>query len=139
MTVSVTCFCYYLWFLYGWLYCDYGNALFADKPIFSVDIHPTGKRFATGGQGGDSGRVVVWNLNSVLYESVEVDPNIPKMLCQMDNHLGKMLVNDLTWLWTGFSYYRHVERNLELNCYYLSIYVIMAQVNLLSWFIVVGL
>lgn len=53
-----------------------------------MDIHPTGKRFATGGQGGDSGRVVVWNLNSVLYENVEVDPNVPKMLCQMDNHLG---------------------------------------------------
>ncbi|XP_026329589.1 LOW QUALITY PROTEIN: protein HIRA homolog [Hyposmocoma kahamanoa] len=66
-----------------------------DKPIFSVDIHPTGKRFATGGQGGDSGRVVVWNLNSVLYESVEVDPNIPKMLCQMDNHLA--CVNCVRW------------------------------------------
>lgn len=62
--------------------------IFPDKPIFSVDIHPTGKRFATGGQGGDSGRVVVWNLNPVLFEAVEVDPNIPKMLCQMDNHLG---------------------------------------------------
>ncbi|KAJ2953000.1 hypothetical protein O0L34_g7380 [Tuta absoluta] len=66
-----------------------------DKPIFSVDIHPTGKRFATGGQGGDSGRVVVWNLNSVLYESVEVDPNVPKMLCQMDNHLA--CVNCVRW------------------------------------------
>lgn len=72
----------------------YGIAYFVDKPIFSVDIHPTGKRFATGGQGGDSGRVVVWNLNSVLFESVEVDPNIPKMLCQMDNHLGKKLIKD---------------------------------------------
>ncbi|KAL0894232.1 hypothetical protein ABMA27_014244 [Loxostege sticticalis] len=66
-----------------------------DKPIFSVDIHPAGKRFATGGQGGDSGRVVVWNLNSVLLESVEVDPNIPKMLCQMDNHLA--CVNCVRW------------------------------------------
>ncbi|XP_034840349.1 protein HIRA [Maniola hyperantus] len=66
-----------------------------DKPIFSVDIHPTGKRFATGGQGGDSGRVVVWNLNSVLYEEVEVDPNVPKMLCQMDNHLA--CVNCVRW------------------------------------------
>ncbi|KAI8434595.1 hypothetical protein MSG28_003133 [Choristoneura fumiferana] len=65
------------------------------KPIFSVDIHPTGKRFATGGQGGDSGRVVVWNLNSVLYENVELDPNVPKMLCQMDNHLA--CVNCVRW------------------------------------------
>ncbi|XP_052737819.1 protein HIRA homolog [Bicyclus anynana] len=66
-----------------------------EKPIFSVDIHPTGKRFATGGQGGDSGRVVVWNLNSVLYEEVEIDPNVPKMLCQMDNHLA--CVNCVRW------------------------------------------
>lgn len=64
------------------------STIFSDKPIFSVDIHPTGKRFATGGQGGDSGRVVVWNLSPVLFEAVEVDPNVPKMLCQMDNHLG---------------------------------------------------
>ncbi|XP_047512693.1 protein HIRA homolog isoform X1 [Pieris napi] len=66
-----------------------------DKPIFSVDIHPAGKRFATGGQGLDSGRVVVWNLNSVLFEEVEVDPNVPKMLCQMDNHLA--CVNCVRW------------------------------------------
>ncbi|CAB3221414.1 unnamed protein product [Arctia plantaginis] len=66
-----------------------------DKPIFSIDIHPTGKRFATGGQGGDSGRVVVWNLNPVLFAAVEVDPNVPKMLCQMDNHLA--CVNCVRW------------------------------------------
>ncbi|XP_041977561.1 protein HIRA homolog [Aricia agestis] len=66
-----------------------------EKPIFSVDIHPAGKRFATGGQGGDSGRVVVWNLNPVLFEEVEVDNNIPKMLCQMDNHLA--CVNCVRW------------------------------------------
>ncbi|XP_060810940.1 protein HIRA homolog [Amyelois transitella] len=66
-----------------------------DKPIFSIDIHPAGKRFATGGQGGDSGRVVVWNLNSVLDESVEMDPNVPQMLCQMDNHLA--CVNCVRW------------------------------------------
>lgn len=53
-----------------------------------MDIHPTGKRFATGGQGEDSGRVVVWNLSPVLFKEAEDDPNVPKMLCQMDNHLG---------------------------------------------------
>lgn len=61
---------------------------FLEKPIFSVDIHPKGGRFATGGQGGDSGRVVVWNLEPVLSEKAELDPAVPKMLCQMDNHLG---------------------------------------------------
>ncbi|KOB74746.1 Protein HIRA [Operophtera brumata] len=66
-----------------------------DKPIFSVDIHPMGKRFATGGQGGDSGRVAVWNLNSVLCQTVEMDEKVPKMLCQMDNHLA--CVNCVRW------------------------------------------
>ncbi|XP_050678614.1 protein HIRA homolog isoform X2 [Leptidea sinapis] len=65
------------------------------KPIFSIDIHPAGKRFATGGQGLDSGRVVVWNLNPVLFEEVEMDLNVPKMLCQMDNHLA--CVNSVRW------------------------------------------
>lgn len=60
-----------------------------NKPIFSVDIHPNGGRFATGGQGGSGGRIVIWNLGPVLDENDEVNVKIPKMLCQMDNHLGK--------------------------------------------------
>lgn len=54
-------------------------------------MHPKGGRFATGGQGGDSGRVVVWNLAPVLSEKAEKDASVPKMLCQMDNHLGRAL------------------------------------------------
>lgn len=65
------------------------NNFLTEKPIFSVDIHPKGGRFATGGQGADSGRVVVWNLAPVLSQKAELDPTIPKMLCQMDNHLGR--------------------------------------------------
>lgn len=61
------------------------------KPIFSVDIHPKGGRFATGGQGGSGGRIVIWNIGPVLNENEESDENIPKMLCQMDNHLGTYL------------------------------------------------
>ncbi|XP_076280125.1 histone cell cycle regulator-like protein isoform X2 [Lasioglossum baleicum] len=64
-------------------------------PIFSVDIHPDGKRFATGGQGGDSGRVVIWNMEPVVNEIAELDENIPKMLCQLDNHLA--CVNCVRW------------------------------------------
>lgn len=59
------------------------------KPIFSVDIHPNGGRFATGGQGGSGGRIVIWNIGPVLDENEESNPKVPKMLCQMDNHLGK--------------------------------------------------
>ncbi|RZC36686.1 HIRA-like, partial [Asbolus verrucosus] len=65
------------------------------KPIFSVDIHPKGGRFATGGQGGSGGRIVIWNIAPVLSEHDENDPKVPKMLCQMDNHLA--CVNVVRW------------------------------------------
>ncbi|GJQ84164.1 hypothetical protein Trydic_g2841 [Trypoxylus dichotomus] len=70
-----------------------------NKPIFSVDIHPKGSRFATGGQGGQGGRIVIWNIAPVLSEPDESDPNIPKQLCQMDNHLG--CVNVVRWSCQG--------------------------------------
>uniref|UniRef100_A0A672S431 Protein HIRA n=1 Tax=Sinocyclocheilus grahami TaxID=75366 RepID=A0A672S431_SINGR len=65
------------------------------KPIFSVDIHPDGTKFATGGQGEDSGKVVIWNMAPVLREEDEKNANIPKLLCQMDNHLA--CVNCVRW------------------------------------------
>ncbi|XP_012227653.1 protein HIRA [Linepithema humile] len=68
-------------------------------PIFSIDIHPNGKRFATGGQGGDSGRVVIWNMEPVVDETAELDSNVPKMLCQLDNHLA--CVNCVRWSNSG--------------------------------------
>lgn len=38
--------------------------------------------------GQDSGKVVIWNMSPVLQEDAEKDERVPKMLCQMDNHLG---------------------------------------------------
>ena len=65
-------------------------------PIFSIDIHPDGSRFATGGQGeGDSGRVVVWNMGPVIDEETEGKENVPKYLSRMDNHLN--CVNCVRW------------------------------------------
>jgi len=32
--------------------------------------------------------VVIWNMAPVLREEDEKNENIPKLLCQMDNHLG---------------------------------------------------
>lgn len=58
------------------------------KPIFSVDIHPQGGRFATGGQGVSGGKIVIWNLNPVIDGREEENAQVHKMLCQMDNHLG---------------------------------------------------
>jgi len=54
-------------------------------PIFSIDIHPDGTRLATGGQGRDSGLVMLWNTAAVLDENSENDENVPKMLCQVSD------------------------------------------------------
>lgn len=70
-----------------------------DKSIFSIDIHPGGEKFATGGQGNDSGRVVIWNLAPVVSEEAEKDRNVPRILCQMDNHLA--CVNCVRWSGSG--------------------------------------
>ena len=42
--------------------------------------------------GDDSGRVVIWNVAPIVKEQAEEDENIPKLLCQMDNHLGIALL-----------------------------------------------
>ncbi|XP_070573135.1 protein HIRA-like isoform X2 [Ptychodera flava] len=69
------------------------------KPIFSIDIHPDGSRFATGGQGDDSGKVALWNMAPVKSEKDEKDENVPKLLCSMDNHLA--CVNCVRWSMNG--------------------------------------
>lgn len=69
------------------------------KPIFSVDVHPDGNKFATGGQGNESGRVVIWNMKPVLVLEAELDKNCPKILCQLDNHL--QCVNSVRWSLSG--------------------------------------
>lgn len=67
------------------------------SPIFSVDIHPDGSRLATGGQqqDNDSGIVVVWNMAPVRSEKDQRNPDIPKVLCELTNHLG--CVNCVRW------------------------------------------
>ncbi|XP_035204794.1 protein HIRA-like, partial [Stegodyphus dumicola] len=72
---------------------------FLGHPIFSVDIHPDGSRFATGGQGADTGRIVIWNMSPIIDETDEKDENVPKLLCQMDNHLA--CVNCVRWSGSG--------------------------------------
>ncbi|XP_050427606.1 protein HIRA homolog [Adelges cooleyi] len=68
-------------------------------PIFSIDIHPDGTRLATGGQGRDSGLVMLWNTAAVLDENKENDENVPKILCQVDSHLA--CVNCVRWSSSG--------------------------------------
>ncbi|PIK60033.1 hypothetical protein BSL78_03031 [Apostichopus japonicus] len=72
------------------------------KPIFAIDIHPDETRFATGGQGDESGKIIIWNMAPVKDEEAEKNENIPKVLCHMDNHLACVncadgLITDTTW------------------------------------------
>ena len=69
--------------------CHGGN------PIFSLSIHPDGTRVATGGQGKDSGIVVIWNTDPIRSVEMENDVSVPKMLCELTNHLG--CVNCVKW------------------------------------------
>ncbi|XP_026462747.1 protein HIRA homolog, partial [Ctenocephalides felis] len=72
------------------------------KPIFSIDVHPSGNKLATGGQGGDSGRVVIWNWAPLVSLDAENDPNVPKILCLIDQHSGNNnLCNCVRWSWSG--------------------------------------
>lgn len=66
------------------------------NPIFSVDVHPDGTRFATGGQGPEKcGRVIIWNMAPIISSKDEYKDDIPKVLCQMDNHLA--CINCIRW------------------------------------------
>ena len=38
--------------------------------------------------GDDSGKVTIWNMAPVKNEEDEMNENVPKLLCQMDNHFG---------------------------------------------------
>ncbi|XP_053374896.1 protein HIRA-like [Mercenaria mercenaria] len=69
------------------------------KPIFSIDIHPDGSRFATGGQGDDTGKIIIWNMAPVRDEKAEKNEGVPKILCEMDNHLA--CVNSVRWSTSG--------------------------------------
>ncbi|XP_055300313.1 protein HIRA homolog [Sitodiplosis mosellana] len=72
------------------------------NPIFSIDIHPDGTRFTTGGQGSDgTGQVVIWNLLPVIDETAEKSSGITQKLCQMDNHLA--CVNSVRWSGNGLT------------------------------------
>lgn len=48
--------------------------------------------------GDDSGKVVIWNFEPVRDEKAEKDENVPRVLCQMNNHLGKTTISPSNFL-----------------------------------------
>jgi len=59
-------------------------------PILSCDIHPDGKRFATGG--GDN-KIKIWNLDATFADE-EIE-TVPRLLCALENHCSP--VNVVRW------------------------------------------
>ena len=45
--------------------------------------------------GEDGGKIIIWNMSPVREEADEKDNNVPKILCEMDNHLA--CVNCVRW------------------------------------------
>lgn len=67
--------------------------------IFSIDIHPDGTKFATGGQGNDCGRVAIWNMQPIVSQEEQFKENVPKLLSKIDSHL--QCVNAVRWSKSG--------------------------------------
>lgn len=64
-------------------------------------MHPDGTRFATGGQGNDSGLIVIWNLAPLLSEEARKKDSVPKILCKIDDDLE--CVNSVRWSKDGIT------------------------------------
>ena len=54
-------------------------------PIYSIDTHPDGSRFATAG--GDQ-KVKVWSTAALLDRNKENDKECPKLLATLSDHFG---------------------------------------------------
>ena len=62
------------------------------QPIFSVDVHPDGTRFATA---GNDHRIKLWSLKPCMDEAAEHDASVPRLLATLSGHEGS--VNCARW------------------------------------------
>ncbi|KAI8349397.1 WD40-repeat-containing domain protein [Blakeslea trispora] len=67
---------------------SHGDARNKRPCIYSVDVHPDGKRLATGSLDGN---VKIWNTDPIFDEKAEQDANCHKLLCTMTMHNGAVL------------------------------------------------
>ncbi|KAF9103107.1 HIR complex subunit [Mortierella sp. AM989] len=57
-------------------------------PIYSLHVHPDGTRLATGAQ---DAKVKIWNVDSMIDEDKDQDPEARRHLCTMSLHNGAVL------------------------------------------------
>ena len=93
----------------SWVSAD-GHAL------MSIDVHPDGTRFATGGQGTDCGRVCIWNLKPILDAEAAKDKSVHKLLTQV-----------CLFMWMSFSSLpnKHANAIGNLSKILMSCYVLL--------------
>ena len=63
-----------------------------EQPIFSVDAHPDGSRFATA---GNDNRIKLWSLKPCVDEAAEKDASQPRIFATLSGHEGS--VNCVRW------------------------------------------
>ncbi|VDK34301.1 unnamed protein product [Taenia asiatica] len=68
------------------------------RPIYTLDIHPDGKRLATGGLTDGGGLIILWDM-SIIRDPNKQSQAVSKMLYQMNNH--QACVNCVRWSPTG--------------------------------------
>ena len=68
------------------------------EPLFSCDVHPDGKKFATGGQGEGTGRINIWLLAPVARHKAEKS-TFKKSIATLEHHQG--CVNCVRWSTSG--------------------------------------
>lgn len=68
------------------------------RPIYTLDIHPDGKRLATGGLTDGGGLIILWDMSLIRDPSLEKS-STSQRLFQMDNH--QACVNCVRWSPTG--------------------------------------
>ncbi|CDS35985.1 protein hira [Echinococcus multilocularis] len=68
------------------------------RPIYTLDIHPDGKRLATGGLTDGGGLIILWDMSFIRDPNRE-SQSVSKMLYQMNNH--QACVNCVRWSPTG--------------------------------------
>ena len=68
------------------------------EPLFSCDVHPDGKKFATGGQGEGNGRITIWHVAPVARQKAEKSA-FKKSIATLEHHQG--CVNCVRWSSSG--------------------------------------
>ena len=67
--------------------CAITSITISVRPIYTLDIHPDGRRLATGGLTDGGGLIILWDMSPIRDPKKEPQTT-SKVLYQMNNHQG---------------------------------------------------